>query len=479
MVKSRLIVKKFGGTSVGNSRRLLSVADIVRRTASSNPVVVVLSAMSGETKAQGTTNRLLKMAEEVLKGNSAGYKQIMEQIKDHHFTTSKESIPNPQLLEETLKDIQIECDKLGSFLEAAEVIGEISARSRDVIIGVGEKLSCRIFTSVLAASGVDAVYINLDRVIEKHFFENQLDHSFYSYLRDRFKSIIQEHLKAGRTPVVTGFFGFVPGGILDAVGRGYTDFTASLIASAFGAEEFQIWKEVDGIYTADPRKVPKARVLKSITPAEAAELTFYGSEVIHPFTMEQAIAAKIPIRIKNTFNPNFEGTLIDPVEKSDSFETQKYPTAVTVKSNVTLINVSSNRKSLAHGFMANIFQILEKYGIALDLISTSEINVSMAVCLTERETQFLPAILIELEALGKVSVNSNMAIVSLVGQQMKSLVGIAGKFFSALAVANVNIEVISQGASEINISCVVEGSAADKAIVSIHDSLILPHLLTN
>jgi len=282
-----------------------------------------------------------------------------------------------------------------------------------------------------------------------------------------------------------GFFGFVPGGLLNAVGRGYTDFTASLIAAACGADEFQIWKEVEGVYTADPNKVPGARVLASITPAEAAELTFYGAEVIHPFTMEQAISAHIPIRIKNTFNPSGEGTLIRPTDESDpsssastplasSTDLAKRPTAVTVKNNVTLINVASNRKSLAHGFMANIFSIFDKHGVALDLISTSEVNVSMVVSLGEREGRSLPIVLEELQGLGKVSTTKNLAIVSLVGQQMKSVVGMSGKMFTALASANVNIEVISQGASEINISCVIESSCAERAIRSIHDQLILP-----
>lgn len=302
---------------------------------------------------------------------------------------------------------------------------------------MGEKLSCKIFTSVLRSDGVPAVYVNLERVVDRPFLETQLDHQFYAYLKERFHAMIRDVLAADQVPVITGFFGYVPGGLLNAVGRGYTDFTASLVAAACGAEEFQIWKEVDGIFTADPNKVPTARVLTSISPAEAAELTFYGAEVIHPFTMEQAINAQIPIRIKNTFKPGGEGTLIRPTEDDLTTSSNvKRPTAVTVKSNVILINVASNRKSLAHGFMADIFSIFDKHGVALDLISTSEVNVSMAVSIGEKEGRCLPQILQDLQSLGKVTTQKNLAIVSLVGQQMKSLVGIAGKMFTALAAAS-------------------------------------------
>lgn len=327
-----------------------------------------------------------------------------------------------------------------------------------MIISLGEKLSCKIFAAKLQSEGLPAVFVNLERVIDRHFSETQLDHHFYSYLKERLKAILSEHLRDKKIPVVTGFFGNVPGGLLNAVGRGYTDFTASLIAAGCGAAEFQIWKEVDGIYTADPNKVPGARVLRSITPAEAAELTFYGAEVIHPFTMEQAISAQIPIRIKNTFNPTFEGTLIHPTVETEGLSSQKRPTAVTVKHNVTVINVASNRKSLAHGFLANMFSIFDRHGIALDLISTSEVNVSLVVSLGDKDLKILPTVLLELQTLGKVTDScsfaswvqsihtilsklqvttiSNLAIVSLVGQQMKSLVGIAGKMFSALAAAS-------------------------------------------
>jgi aspartate kinase len=266
---------------------------------------------------------------------------------------------------------------------------------------------------------------------------------------------------------------------LETIGRGYTDLTAALIAVACKASELQIWKEVDGIFTADPRKVTQAQKIASITPEEAAELTYYGSEVIHPFTMEQVINASIPIRIKNTFNPNGDGTLITPIknvlnpDKTVSTANSKSygrPTAVTVKENITVLNLASNRKSNSHGFFAKAFSILDKFGIIVDLISTSEVNISMAFGSAGEK---LDQALALLQKCGTVSVLRNMAIISLVGREMKNTVGVSSKMFGALAKLSINIEMISQGASEINISCVIDQKFATLALNAIHESLIV------
>jgi aspartate kinase len=223
--------------------------------------------------------------------------------------------------------------------------------------------------------------------------------------------------------IFSGFFGIVPGSLLTSVGRGYTDLCAALTAVGLSAEELQIWKEVDGIFTADPRKVKSARLLPIITPEEASELTYYGSEVIHPFTMEQVIRSHIPIRIKNVENPRGQGTIIFPTDivSKDGTSTpphspkvlaengysidlsRKYPTAVTIKDHVIVLNVHSNRKSVSHGFFAKIFSTLDRYGVVVDLISTSEVHVSMA--LGEDSTdKDLDHVIADLRAVGRVSI---------------------------------------------------------------------------
>lgn len=293
---------------------------------------------------------------------------------------------------------------------------------------------------------------------------------------------------------------------MTSVGRGYTDLCAALLAVGLDAEELQVWKEVDGIFSADPRKVPTARLIPTITPEEAAELTYYGSEVIHPFTMDQVIRARIPIRIKNVMNPSGQGTVIFPdsiprkgcgdtaillpqayrggqrqhpdhahTTSEDSVfqrESKKRPTAVTTKNNIVVLNVHSNRKSLSHGFLKNIFSTLDKWQLAVDLISTSEVHVSMALhAEAGGGQQRMGEAIKELGKCGSVELIPNLAILSLVGKHMKQLIGIAGRMFTTLAEAGVNIEMISQGASEINISCVIRQEDALRAVNVLHTKL--------
>ena len=290
------------------------------------------------------------------------------------------TVPHAQVILETLvNDIKAECLKLRSFMIAAEVIDELSPRSQDYIISVGEKLSARIFSAVLESQGILSAYVNLDKLVDKRFDERMIDQTFYDYLVQRLHSVLEPLVK-DHVCVVTGFLGPVPGGVIHTIGRGYTDLTAALVAVALKAQELQIWKEVDGIFTADPRKVPRAKKIDAISPEEAAELTYYGSEVIHPFTMEQVIRASIPIRIKNTFKPDGQGTIILPEgHLVDASPRSRHPTAVTIKDNVIVLNVHSNRKSVSHGFFAQIFLTLDKFGIVVDLISTSEVHISMAL----------------------------------------------------------------------------------------------------
>lgn len=290
----------------------------------------------------------------------------------------------------------------------------------------------------------------------------RLDATFYRHAAN----VISKKILAceDRVPVVTGFFGNVPGSLLDGdIGRGYTDLCASLAAVGLKAEELQIWKEVDGIFTADPTKVPTARLIPSITPSEAAELTFYGSEVIHHLTMDQVIKATppIPIRIKNVKNPRGEGTIVkpDPLLAADQQiqrsrqpsdptrrKKPKRPTAVTVKDKISIINIHSNKRSIAHMFLARVFSILNQQRISVDLISTSEVHVSIAVHTANSEFGNFDQAVKELRAeCGEVSVLHDMTILSLVGAEMKNMVGIAGKMFSTLGEHQINLEMISQG----------------------------------
>ncbi|KNE54578.1 aspartate kinase [Allomyces macrogynus ATCC 38327] len=485
------VAMKFGGTSVGTAERLLAVSDIVRSQLEHCRPVLVCSAMSSVKKASGTTSLLLRAAEQALHaGGESTFLSIVDQISANHLQAAREALPNsPDLLATIQSEIQSECQKLGQFLRAIRIIDEISPKSRDIIVSTGEKLSCMVMTAVLQSRGIDAVFVNADRVIEQEFNESELNQDFYDYVARRLGEVVRDAAGRDAVPVVTGFIGPVPGSLIQAVGRGYTDLTAALVAVGLHAQEVQIWKEVDGIFTADPRKVPSARLLPSITPDEAAELTYYGSEVIHPFTMDQVIRAGVPIRIKNTFNPSGAGTIIAPVDDANecseslisrrSFEDLKLPTAVTIKDSIIVLNIRSNRKSNSHGFLSKIFTILDRHGVIVDLITTSEIHVSMALAIDESEDlnelgvpKSLNYVVTEFGKLGTVSVLPRQVILSAVGRHMKHMVGTASKMFNVMATAGVNIEMISQGASEINISCVIAQESAIVALRAVHDRFI-------
>lgn len=438
-----------------------------------------------------THHRLLRAAREAEHSTSLQYEKIVDAICDEHSQAAFTHIKSLELQAALAEHAEKECFWLKDFLAAAQKIGEISPKSLDRIISTGEKLSCQFIAALLQDRGVDSCCVDLSDVISFKV-SNGIDQDFYR----RLAAALAEKVRAcgAKVPIITGYFGTVPGGLLDQIGRGYTDLCAALVAVGLGAqggqqgqdqeqvEELQIWKEVDGIFTADPRKVPTARLLSTITPAEAAELTFYGSEVIHPFTMEQVIRARIPIRIKNVMNPRGSGTVILPeaLEETDitaftaaghdprlfrprssmimpQNQRPKRPTAVTIKHKILVINVHSNKRSLSHGFFARIFSTLDKWRLSVDLISTSEVHVSMALHSEsalvsgagEEEKEIvdhdLQGAIEELQQYGTVDIIDGMAILSLVGKQMKNMVGIAGKMFSALGENNVNIEMISQG----------------------------------
>lgn len=396
-----------------------------------------------------------------------------------------------EILASFTEEVNLECETLTKILESAQHLEEVTSRAEDKIIAKGEKLSCRYMAALLNDRGTPAQFVDLCDVITFVNPKKGLNEQFYA---DLAASLAREVAACGnKVPVITGFFGNVPGGILNSIGRGYTDLCAALVAVGVKAKELQIWKEVDGIFTADPRKVPTAALLPSVTPSEAAELTFYGSEVIHPFTMEQVIRARIPIRIKNVMNPRGAGTIIFPDNlkaleshsplrdglfrtRSSSLlsalNTPKRPTAVTIKHNIVVLNVHSNKRTRAHGFLMNIFSILDRWHLSVDLISSSEVHVSMALHSESAllsgggedeykiQDKDLQGAVNDLGELGAIDIVPDMAIVSLVGKQLKNMIGISGKFFSVLGNNNINIEMISQGMyCQFAIACIMSNTS--------------------
>lgn len=438
-----------------------------------------------------TVRRLLRAAREAENKRPLATQQVIAALLDDHVNAAKSYIKDGPNLDGFVQEAQEECRVLETFLDAAQTIGEISDKSRDTIISKGEVLACRFMAAILREKGIPAQFVDLTDIVDFSSPRDVVDQEFYDKLAVRLGAAAKN--VGNVVPVLTGYFGTVPGGLLKQIGRGYTDLCAALIAVGLRASELCVIKEVDGVFTADPRKVITAKLLPTITPAEAAELTFYGSEVIHPYTMEQVIRASIPIRIKNVNNPRGSGTTIVPdarkaasyphrpgspsspdpsspksprnplfrsrsstVTSITSMFAPKRPTAITIKHNILILNVHSNKRSLSHGFFARIFGALDKWKLSVDLISTSEVHVSMAlhsesalVSGDEESKRIVHANLEgavrELQTVGSVDLIDGMAILSLVGMQMKNMRGIAGKMFSVLGDARVNIEMISQG----------------------------------
>ncbi|QUC18927.1 uncharacterized protein UV8b_03168 [Ustilaginoidea virens] len=471
-----------------------------RPSLSRNRVVVVCSARSTGKKAEGTTSRLLAVYSRLKDvglayaiGSHDAQVALIEQAKglimdicNDHVFAAEALVKDASLRESLVRNIEAQCQELIEYIAAAKRFNlEINSRAKDRVISFGEKLACLYMTVLLQDVGVDAEYVDLCDALH-HDAAALLDAGFYKSASAAFAKKLEAC--GDRVPVVTGFFGNVPGSLIDGdIGRGYTDLCAGLCAVGLHAEELQIWKEVDGIFTADPSKVPTARLLPSITPSEAAELTFYGSEVIHHLTMDQVIHAQppIPIRIKNVKNPRGNGTIVvpDPVLSAGQqlHQTQpsgpqpvkapKRPTAVTIKDHISVINVHSNKRSISHGFFARVFSILNRYAISVDLISTSEVHVSLAIHSGSTQADNFANAKKSLAECGEVSVLSDMAILSLVGADMKNMIGVAGRMFSTLGEHRVNLEMISQGASEINISCVINARDATRAMNVLHTHL--------
>ncbi|SCU81585.1 LANO_0B03620g1_1 [Lachancea nothofagi CBS 11611] len=495
--QSNWIVQKFGGTSVGKfPEQIVDKIVKVYTNQYHNNVAVVCSARSSDTKIEGTTSRLLKACDMVCNSEES-FLEVLQKVREDHVHNAEQRISDVKLRQNLIKDSLAQLDTVEKFLDASLVLSEVSSRTMDLVMSCGEKLSCLFMTALCNDHGVPAQYVDLSSVIPQNYDcpQGTLDASFYTFLVKAFKEKLQPIVNSNAqgkpvVPVITGFFGLVPMGLLNGVGRGYTDLCAALIAVGLNADELQVWKEVDGIFTADPRKVPQARLLSSVTPEEASELTYYGSEVIHPFTMEQVIKAKIPIRIKNVQNPTGDGTVIYPdnVAKkgeatpphppvtltSSFFELKKRgATAITSKSDIVVVNIHSNKKTLSHGFLAQIFTTLDKHKLVVDLISTSEVHVSMALPVPDNDSSLaLKKAVEELKKIGSVDVTKKLVIVSLVGKQMKQFIGIAGTMFTTLAEQGINIEMISQGANEINISCVIDQCDAIKGLQSIHSKLL-------
>jgi len=460
-----MISMKFGGTSVGDIQRLKDVVRIVQTYLSMKPAIIA-SAMSG------ITDTLLDTARLSVRRETEKVRTNFETLKEKHVNVANTLVENPQRRKELTDRQSALFEELANLLRGVGLLSELSPRSLDAIASFGEILSCLQIAAILNDKGIPAEFIDTRIIVrtDDRFGEAVVD---FSVTNARIRETILPLVERNIVPVITGFIGSTEKGLTTTLGRSGSDYSGSIVGAATGSAEIWIWTDVDGVMTADPRYVKGARVLPAISYREAAEMSYFGAKVIHPKTMLPAIEHNIPIRIKNTFNPSHPGTLIS----ADAPETQQTVKNVTSIDHLSLVAIEGNGMLGVPGVSARIFTTLARVKVNVMMISqaSSEHNVCLVIPRKDSPNA-VDALQSEFEAdiaaknIDDIKLQTEVSIIAVVGEGMKGTRGIAGKAFSALADAGVNVVAIAQGSSELNISLVVEQTDAPKAVQAIHDA---------
>ncbi len=445
-----MIVMKFGGTSVQNAAAINRVADIVKSKLDLRPTVIV-SAMARVTDA------LLGIARVANERRFDEAAKLIGSLADRHLQVARELLGPGKELESVESAIGSHFAELVGLARSIATLGELTPRSLDAISSFGERLSSIMVAAAFRSRGIPASLVDSREflVTDGNFTAARPDmRETESRARQRLVPIIAE----GGVPVAQGFIGSTPEGITTTIGRGGSDYSAAIIGATLGADSIEIWTDVDGLMTADPRIVAGARRIRIVSFDEAAELSYFGAKVLHPSTVLPAIERRIPVHIFNTNNPSCEGTLI-AAEPKRSLNTIK---SIAVKRGVTIVNVASTQMIMAHGFLRAIFEVFDRHQTSIDVVTTSETSVSMTLDNTDR----LEVILEELNRIGEVHVDPAKAIVCVVGDNLKFTPGVAARLFRALG--DINVNMISQGASVINLTFVINDGETERAIGLLH-----------
>lgn len=455
---------KFGGTSVKDGKSILHCANLVKKFAENNEVVVVVSAMAGVTDA------LLNAASKCISESSAAYvKMFVADMMKRHYEAVDHAVKNEDIKIKVISTLEKLFDDLEKVLLGISYLGELTKRSEDYIVSFGERLLAPIFSATLISLGLDSVALtggDAGIITDKNYGRAKPIPGVYSIIKSRLDPL----LRIKKTvPVVTGFIGVTEDGSITTLGRGGSDYTASIIAAALDADEVWLWKEVDGIMTADPKFVPNSKLIPEISYAEAMELSHFGAKILHPKALEPLIAKKIPVRIKNTFNPDALGTVIsDKVEgKGDVVK------ALSIIEKSSIVNISGAGFDFAE-IMADIFRRLaeNKVNVIMVAQSSSELNLSIVVDAKDSERAYNALKGLE-NGVTNVKKIENVSIISAVGAGMAGTPGVAGRIFSALGKNGINIVMISQSCSEYNISFAIDNKDGIKALRVIHDEFNL------
>ena len=459
-----LCVMKFGGTSVGDASCIARAAAIVKSAASEGSVVVVVSAMSG------VTNRLIDAAHRAEAGDAEYSTKVVTELRNHHKKTLEALVRDTQRLAEVDQSLGTVLSELERLLQGTALLRELTPRALDTISGMGERLSTPLLAAALNELGVSSVPVSATEVIVTDPHHGRAE-PLMDNTRERAEKCLRPLLKKGVVPVVTGFIGATIEGVPTTLGRGGSDYSATILGAALGAQETIIWTDVDGVKTADPKLVPEARTIDEISYNEAAELAYFGAKVLHPNTLRPVTAAGVPVWIRNSFAPEKAGTKITARGSSNGGGVK----ALTAIRGVTMITVGGPgivglTDVLARSFAATA-------GLRANVLFVSQSSSQNDICFVissadEKGTvevlrqAFAPEI--AEQTVEHVSSNSGIAVVAVVGENMHGIPGIAGRTFSALGREGINIIAIAQGSSEYNISLVVEADAMQRAMLTLH-----------
>jgi aspartate kinase len=439
-----MLVMKFGGTSVKDQAQIHKVLEITRSRLKRRPVLVC-------SAHKGITDKLINAGLKAAQTGIPDAAPILQQQRE----VLKQCGGEPTLPDHFFREIE-------DLLRGIALVREASQRSIDYLSGMGERMSCRVIADYFTRIGIKSEAFDafdLGFITDEHFGQARPLPGYESKMAAEFDRRVGKDVIA----VITGFIGKTSGGELTTVGRNGSDFTATCFAAGLNAEECEIWTDTDGVMTADPSICKDAKSIPSMSFAEASELAYYGGRVLHPSTLLPAIKKKIPVRVLNTNRPDHPGTVIT----EGGGENPHPVTSIAYKENQAVITIESTQMLGQPGFLARVFDVMGRHKVDIDMVSTSEVSVSM----TCHEAKGLNAVVKDLEAYGRVQLVTDKTIVCVVGQNVKQQKGLGAKVFTALRDADVNVEMISQGANKINLSFLIDDSDITKAIPALHKAL--------
>lgn len=464
------VVMKFGGTSVGSADAIRRVAEIVKDSSREHEVVVVVSAMNAPDLR--TTDSLIAAAWAAAAGDGGATAQVTPRLLDLHMRAAAE-LAGPEECAALEPQIRAMLDYMSDLSRSIAVLGELTPRALDLFSGLGERINARLIAAALRSAGLAAEAVDATELIitdDRYGAATPLEPDS----TDRSRARLLPMLAQGTVPVVTGFIGATQAGVPTTLGRGGSDYSCAILGAALDADEVWFWKEVDGVLTANPKIVAEARTLPRLSYSEMAELAYYGANVLHPKTVRPLVQRRIPIRIRNTFNPTHPGTLISAERGSGTAK------AVTAIKDVSLITVGGPGMLGLAGVAARIFGAVARAGANTLLISqaSSEQSVCLAVPYAEAGaavSELRKELAADFSAhdVEHIEVLDRVVIIAVVGSGMRGTPGIAGRVFGAMGAAGINVIAIAQGSTENNISLVVSAADGDAAVREIHRSFEL------